>query len=328
MSYYILKNLKLDEKNNKMSAEVADSCWRDDSGKFIFDKTEDIYPSIKTWEEKYAHLIWSIISGGVRIEGNNKLKRLEGLDGQAGLGKYYEECHKLNDVELYDKYKDVIEGILKEEKNSIIKFKDSMAYLKSIGTKHYRYTFNIEEAKKYTSIEAKNIQGIKEFEVVDYKEELNKIKDERYKLFAKSIAINQEAIEENDLKKFIFESGKEGRFYSYLQLEHNYPNNKLITEIVRIIYSIKNEAFIFDYNFKNKTNKDKNSETKFNITSEMKEQYKESKEYLENMKKEYTYDYDYNKQFEILDKEFKDKYISKELYQESYEETDEEEIEE
>lgn len=326
MSYYILKNLKLDKKNNKMSAEVADSCWRDNNDKFIFDKTEDIYPSIKTWEEKYAHLIWSIIRGGVRIEGNSKLKRLEGLDGQGGLGNCYDECNKLNDVELYNKYKDVIDGILKEEKNCIIKFKDSMAYLKSIGTKHYKYTFNIEEAKKYTSIEAKNIRGIREFEIVDFKEELNKIKDERYKLFAKSLAINQGEIEENDLKKFILESGEEGRFYPYLQLQQIYPNNKLVTEISRIIYSIKNEAFIFEYNFKNKVNKDKNSETKFNITTEIKEKYKESKEYIENMKKQYAYDYDYNKQFEILDKEFKNKYINKDLYQENYEETDEEEI--
>lgn len=309
MSYYILKNLKLDEKNNKMSAEVADSCWRDDSGKFIFDKTEDIYPSIKTWEEKYAHLIWSIITGGVRIEGNNKMKRLEGLDGQGGINE-----------------------ILNEKKEYVLKHKENNMYIKSIGQKFYKCTYDLEDAKKYTRMEAKNIIIGTQLEMFNYKDELYRLKDTRFNIYVEAIVRNQGELEKSDLIQFMecyeLENDGQGKYSSYLQLQEKYPDDKLISEIARIISLVKNEEIVLDYESKKELMKDNSlsKDINYNITEETEEQYKKSKQYVDSMKEKISYDYDYNKQFEILDKAFKDRYISKELYQEFCEETYEEDM--
>lgn len=292
MSYYILKNLKLDKKNNKMSAEVADSCLRDNSGKFIFDKTEDIYPSIKTWKEKYAHLIWSILTNGVRIEGNSKLKKLEGLDGQGGIGNYYEECQKLNDVELYDKYKNAIEDILNEKKEYILKHKQNDMYIKSIGQKYYKCTYDLEDAKKYTKMEAKNTINGTELEMLSYKDELYRLKDRRFNIYVEAIVRNQGELEKNDLMQFMqcyeLENDNQGKYSSYIQLHEKYPDDKLLSEIARIIVLVKNEEIVLDYEARKELIKDKdinkNININYNITKEIQEEYKQSKTYLSKMK--------------------------------------------
>lgn len=256
MSYYILKNLKLDPKNNKISASVADSSWRDANNKYIYDKTDDIYSSIPTWEEKYAHFIWSLLRGGIRIEGNNKYKRLEGLSGQKGLPEYYSVCSQNTDNELYLKYKDIIEDILNEKKEYIIRFKNSMAYLKSMGTKYYKYTFNVEEAKKYTKTEAKNIVGIKDFTVVNYKEELINSQKEKYGLYLTVLSNKSE----NDMlfddiyqtyKKCRVAEREEQKIIAYTELYSKYPNNFLLEEIIRVKKGEEKKEFDFNLEIQN-----------------------------------------------------------------------------
>lgn len=200
--------------------------------------------------------------------------------------------------------------------NYIIKIKDSMAYLKTVEQNNFIYTFSIEEAKRYTKKGAEKLKKeIREFEIVNYEEELYNSKDEKFNILVETIAKNVEPIEKNDLIDFMFNRKVEG-FDSYIELQQDYPNNRLISEITRTINAIKNELIVFDYESKRKIMRDKNCTTKFDFTKEKTEQYKKSKIFLEKMRDLYKYDYDYNKQFQILDKKFKEKYISEEVYQE------------
>ena len=64
MGYYIVKSIKIDKTNNKISGVVADSNWRDYKGRYIYDKVEDFYSQYNTIGDKIATLYCDIISGG------------------------------------------------------------------------------------------------------------------------------------------------------------------------------------------------------------------------------------------------------------------------
>lgn len=315
MGYYLLRNLRLDKRNNKIAAEVADSCWRDENDNHIYNKSEDIYPSIKTWEEKYAHLIYSVVTGGVRIQGSHKLRRIEYDKCIKELSHYYDDCLKLGDVNTYKKYKDVIENILTEKKDYIIKFSNSMAYLKSIGTKNYRFTFYIAEAKKFTKTDAENIRGIKDFKVVNYDDEVNRLKERGFEMFLYYMQKDEPEINANDLKElkdtYELNNAPMELYKSYSQLREKYPESKMLSEIVRVLGAIKNENIKTKY-------EEKIKETNI-LTKKEEKEYMQSKEELNKIKQEY--DFDYIKEFEMVEDKFKEKYLNQELQQENFEES-------
>lgn len=222
------------------------------------------------------------------------------------------------------------------KKEYIIKFRGSMAYLKNISKNRYTYTFKIEEAKRYTKEEAEKVVELKDFEIINYDEELYKSKEEKYKLYIEVMSEENYDIKKDDLICFLeeyeFTADGSGKFTSYIELKKDYPNSKLIDEIVRMGEIIKYKDIVkwhearvelskdIEFNLKNNVN--------YNITSEDVEQYEKSKRFLETMKEKFPYDYDIEKQYEMLDKAFREKYISKEIYKEYYESHYEEDFEE
>lgn len=69
MSYYVGKNLKMDKKNNKISCELADSCWRDFEDKLIFEKVDDLYNNLNKLEDKKSNLYYDVICGNLHLSG-------------------------------------------------------------------------------------------------------------------------------------------------------------------------------------------------------------------------------------------------------------------
>lgn len=220
-------------------------------------------------------------------------------------------------------------------KNYIIKVKDSMAYLKKVNAKGYVYTFDIEEAKKYSMEETKELQKIDNFDIVDYSEELYKSKEEKYKLYIDVIS-KDDNISKDDLLSFLqeyeFAADGSGKFTSYVELREQYPNSKFIDEIVRLGEVIKNTNTVIWHEAIEELAKDKQFNdgiyNKVKITKENIEEYNKAKTFLKNMQQQVPYDYDIEQQYNMLDRMFWDKYINKEIYKEYLEVYHDEELEE
>ena len=180
---------------------------------------------------------------------------------------------------------------MRDKKEYVIKIKNSQAYLQNIDRRDNSYTFDLRSAKKYTIGECNKIcKDNKEFETVKYASELYKIKNERFKIFVKTL-INQENSEilENDIKIFTKALKNEDMLTGFCDLKEKYPQNNLINEIERILQKIE---------FKN-------------IYKGNPEKSKIYKEFCEE------YDYDEERQFDILKLAFDEKYINKELLEEN-----------
>lgn len=210
------------------------------------------------------------------------------------------------------------------KKEYIIKFKNSMAYLKSVKSKNCIYTFNIEEAKRYTKKETDNIKLEKEFEVFSYEEELYNSKEEKYKIYIEAIISNEIDFNKNDLLYFLDEYeyavDGSGKFTAYTSLKQNYPNSKFINEILRVGEIVKNQEIVNWYEARVELSKDiefnKKNNVVYDITVEDTMEYKRAKEFLKECKNKFPIDYDVIQQYEILDQKFKEKYITREIYKE------------
>lgn len=220
------------------------------------------------------------------------------------------------------------------QKEYIIKFKDSMAYLKGLGGKKYKYTFNIEEAKRYTKTDAENIGRSKELEIVNYNQEKYNYKEKQYQLYIKVLLDEKEDINRDDLisfcKEYEGESDLRGKFTAYISLKEKYPNNRLVDEIARLGKIIDYKDNVICYETRLNLSKDKNFLKDNNpiiISAEETDKYEKRKTYLDMVKQKYPFDYDVAKQYDILDNEFKHKYITQDIYKEFYEKQYEEEYE-
>lgn len=213
------------------------------------------------------------------------------------------------------------------QKEYIIKFKDSMAYLKGLGGKKYKYTFNIEEAKRYTKTDAENVGGIKEFEIVNYNQEKYNYKEKQYQLYINVLLDEKEDINRDDLISFCqeyeFASDGSGKFTAYITLKKEYLNSKLIDEVIRLGKLIEQQNKVIMYEMLVNMSKDEEFNIRNNnkviITEKDTKEYNNAKLYLEEMKEKYPFDYDIEKQYNIVDTAFRDKYISEDLYKEFYE---------
>ena len=171
------------------------------------------------------------------------------------------------------------------KKEYIIKFKDTQAYIKSFENKADMYTFDIKNAKRYEKEDAeKNIQNNEELEVVNYQKELYKLRNESFKLFVNALIVQEETnISNEDIVAFEIELKNKGIYVACNNLKDKYPQNILINEMDRISQKMEFKAHC-----------DKKPES-----------YKNYKELCKE------YDYDDERQLEILKLTFYEKYITR-----------------
>lgn len=112
MGYYHIKNIKIDKKGNKISADLADSNWYP----IDYVHVEDLCDK-KSFEEKYANFIYNVVVGNYHPNNSNKFSRLV---MNYYLDNYYDDAHDIGEVETYNKYKDVINSILTYNSNKIV----------------------------------------------------------------------------------------------------------------------------------------------------------------------------------------------------------------
>lgn len=181
---------------------------------------------------------------------------------------------------------------MNEKKEFIIKIRNSQAYLKNTtGNEVDYYTFDIKNAKRFTKEDAQTIIESKyeECEIVLFKQELYKIKNERFKIFVNALLLQENtSILPEDIKIFAKELKEDGIYIASSNLNNKYPENKLINEIDRISQKIE---------FKKNCN---------GIPSK----YKAYKDICEE------YDYDDEREVDILLLNFKEKYMNIEILEE------------
>lgn len=106
-----VKNLIIDKENNKITGYIADG----NISPLTYYKRE-MYQMIPTFEEKYASLIRSIISGMLHFsDTTNELYKIS-FDSPYDLREirnYYNDISVLGEVDTYKKYKNKIEEIIK-----------------------------------------------------------------------------------------------------------------------------------------------------------------------------------------------------------------------
>lgn len=101
-----IKNIILDEKNNKIIADIADG----NVYPLTFMKQKELYSHYKSYEEKYGAFICGLVSGTLRCA--NESNKLAKLETSKALRNYYDDYRVLGAKGVYRKYKDVIYQIL------------------------------------------------------------------------------------------------------------------------------------------------------------------------------------------------------------------------
>lgn len=147
MSYYHIKNIDIDKKNNKISADLADSCFSPLEYFHIGSLCDK-----ETFEEKYANFIYNVVSGNFHPQSNNRYSKLV---MNHWLENYYDDAHDIGEVETYNKYKEVINGILTNN-SSKIKMLESD---KELNPEKYYCLKPIEVNTKYEGIYYANEKG-------------------------------------------------------------------------------------------------------------------------------------------------------------------------
>lgn len=113
-----IKNIRLDEKNNKIIADIADG----NISSLTFLEQRELYSHLNSYEEKYGTFINDLVSGIVRC--NNESHKFSRLGTSKALRNYNDDYRVLGAVGVYRKYKDVINKILydnlKNDEQSII----------------------------------------------------------------------------------------------------------------------------------------------------------------------------------------------------------------
>ena len=101
-----IKNIILDEKSNKIIADIADG----NVYPLTFMEQKELYSHYKFYEEKYGAFICGLVSGTLRCA--NESNKLAKLETSKALRNYYDDYRVLGAKGVYRKYKDVIYQIL------------------------------------------------------------------------------------------------------------------------------------------------------------------------------------------------------------------------
>lgn len=169
-----IKNIILDEKNNKIIADIADG----NVYPLTFMKQKELYSHYKSYEEKYGAFICGLVSGTLRCA--NESNKLAKLETSKALKNYYDDYRVLGSKEVYRKYKDVIYQILykglENDKQEVNPSELELHYtMETLSNKSFKEVSNI-----FKSLE--KITENSEFSVDEkkstYTELLNKLLDQ------------------------------------------------------------------------------------------------------------------------------------------------------
>lgn len=169
-----IKNIILDEKNNKIIADIADG----NVYPLTFMKQKELYSHYKSYEEKYGAFICGLVSVTLRCA--NESNKLAKLETSKALKNYYDDYRVLGSKEVYRKYKDVIYQILykglENDKQEVIPSELELHYtMETLSNKSFKEVSNI-----FKSLE--KITENSEFSVDEkkstYTELLNKLLDQ------------------------------------------------------------------------------------------------------------------------------------------------------
>lgn len=149
MGYYHIKNIDIDKKNETITAEFADS----NTSPTIYWKSE-----IKgtTFHEKYSYLIYDIITGNYHPNSSSKYNVLCNAWADPPLKNFVGDCGILGIERTYDKYKKVIDDLIKHKEPEIIKSEIEL---------HYKIDYGANKDYENLSQKVRNIsnfmQGIR-----------------------------------------------------------------------------------------------------------------------------------------------------------------------
>lgn len=170
LSYYHLKNLDINKKNETITGEFADS----NTYPVTYFKSEI---SGNTFHEKYSYLIYNIITGNYQPSRSSKYYILCNSWCEPALKNFSNDCNILGVEKTYDKYKNVIEDILKKKKPQILKSEIELHYkIDYVENKSY------EELKDKIDSLCNLMEGIKNNPNLTYTDKLE--------LYQKFIEIN------------------------------------------------------------------------------------------------------------------------------------------
>ena len=169
-----IKNIRLDEKNNKIIADIADG----NISPLTFLEQRELYSHLNSYEEKYGTFINDLVSGIVRC--NNESHKFSRLETSKALRNYNDDYRVLGAVGVYRKYKDVINKILydnlKNDEQSIIPSEVELHYkMETLPNKSFK-----DVRKIFYSLESitENDNLSKEDKKEVYKELLNNVLNE------------------------------------------------------------------------------------------------------------------------------------------------------
>lgn len=172
MSYYKIKNLKIDKKNNKISCDIADSSIRSWDNKFVFDHCDDIYDNLKTIGDKICTLYYNIIEGNIHIDSGKYKDLVCTFITFNDFIKEYRDIRCKEDIKenelynLYLKYENDFKDYLK--KDCVLKQKGfNNRFIVRVNKNSISINYGIDRAKKFNSKQVKQNKWYREnFDIV------------------------------------------------------------------------------------------------------------------------------------------------------------------
>lgn len=254
MSYYHIQNIDIDKEKGTITGQFADSSVSPMTYFKSEIKGKDIH-------EKYSHLMYDIIAGNYHPNSSSKYYALCNAWADPPLRNFIGDCTILGVERTYDKYKNVIDALIKNKEPEIIKSEIEL---------HYKIDYGENKDYKDLSQKVRDVsnfmQGIRNNKNLSHKDKLVIFKE-----FKEKIGLS------NPLVKMI---GMEHFTEIYLDFNitnDDYPSYKITVENSETgeIKTYKSESmnitWITDYEENEMAYKMQNYEKKFVVYEKYKE---------------------------------------------------------